>query len=579
MTTINEFDEITKYLKKDYCENTEGNPPYGKCKQSKYHHSELQIDHKDGNPHNNEQSNLWTICSNCHQRKGDYQGDSKTPGRGLLNPTPATFQKVTNKLIDTFSSDSYMKLRNDIREKYFINPLKEAYGNGKINALCGPTGFGKTFGIFVEAAPFHFNKGGRLHIFTSPFTESAPYREIHDYVHRFAKYDNPNHLPQFYHSSEKLNWTSVTDDLEKGYNVTVVMSDQYLAGKGKIDIVEKLVKKYNTLLTRDEASYGMLSTYEISNKILGHVYSSETTQTYYNNFLKLYNAGAHSYGITATPTREMTEIIGAEWNLLNTIPNTLELTPFRKWFRSLQLADWNHNDYVDDTILPNELDSLFAKINAENKRIQEFNKTYECSDISAEKVTGMIVTQTSGGARSKILIADILDYLENGKSLMSSEHTLLVVTADGWKEYDYCGNEVARGKGDEFQTKLNSSNEKAHYLVVINKAVYGVNIKTLGFGLIFRQYGNIAADTEESITLTAEQLLGRFNRINFSKEKIVYLTKKYGPYAVYEYLSIAGIGCFDIKAPNSNQFETAFSNFKENHGTHVMDAMNYLFGY
>lgn len=565
------------YIKKTYCENTIENVVYGICRQNTYHPSELQVDHIDGNPMNNDENNLWTICSNCHQRKGDYQGDSKTPGRGLINPTPQNFKQINDFLISVFSSENYKELRKSIRNTYFIEPLKKAYGNGKINALIGPTGFGKTFGIFVEAAPFHFSNGGRLHIFTSPFTESAPYREIHDYVYRLAEYTKKEQQPKFHHSAHKINWAAVTQDLKDGYNVTIVMSDQYL--KDKIDIVEKLVKNYNTLLTRDEASYGMLSTYDIATKVIGHRYSDDTTQTYYNNFIKLYNAGAHTFGITATPTREMTEAIGASWNLVNTIPNGTELTPFRKWFRSLQLANWNHFDYEDETILPTELDSLFSKVNAENTKIKEFNKAYDCGDISKEKVTGMIVTQTSAGSRSKILIADILDYLESGKSMMSPKHTLLVVTCDGWKEYDSTGTEIAKGKGDEFQSKLNSSDERAHYLVVINKAVYGVNIQTLGFGLIFRQYGNTASDTDEAITLTAEQLLGRFNRVNFSKEKICYLATNYGPYAVYEYLSIAGIGCFDVKAPNSKQFETAFSNFKENHGTHHMDAMNYLFHY
>jgi len=566
-----------KYNKKEYCENTTDEVVFGKCKQRKYHPSELQVDHKDGNPLNDSEDNLWTICANCHQRKGDYFGDSKTLGRGLKNPTSQNFKKIADSLIKIFSTENYKKLRRDIRLEYFINPLKNAYGNGLINALVGPTGFGKTFGIFVEAAPYHYSKGGRLHIFTSPFTESAPYREIHNYVHRLAQYDTPDQLPKFHHSSHRINWSAVNQDLQEGFNVTIVMSDQYMAGK--IHIVEELVKNYDTLLTRDEASYGMLSTYEISTKIIGHRYSDDTTQTYYNNFIRLYNAGAHTFGITATPTREMTEVIGASWNMINSIPNGIELLPFRKWYRSLQLADWNHFDYDDEKILPTELDSLFSKVTAENTRITEFNKTYECDKINKEKITGMIVTQTSGGGRSKILIGNILDYLVSGNSLMSSEHTLLVVTCDGWEEYNSSGIVVDRGKGDEFQTKLNSPDERAHYLVVINKAVYGVNIHTLGFGLIFRQYDNVASDTDESITLTAEQLLGRFNRINFSKEKICYLAKNYGKNVVSDYLSIAGIGCFDVKAPNSKQFETAFANFKENHGTHHSDAMNYLLGY
>jgi hypothetical protein len=61
----------------------------------------------------------------------------------------------------------------------------------------------------------------------------------------------------------------------------------------------------------------------------------------------------------------MTEMIGANWNLVNNIPNETQLTPFRKWFRSLQLANWNHFDYDDDSILPSELDSLFEPFNVE----------------------------------------------------------------------------------------------------------------------------------------------------------------------------------------------------------------------
>lgn len=568
-------------IKKTYCENIEGNPAFGLCKQKTYHSSELHLDHKDGNPFNDSDENKWTICSNCHERKTYFMGDHKTEGRGAINPTTHNFIQVIDFLVRIFKSDAYQKLRRDIRRKYFINPLKKAYGNGLVNCLQGPTSFGKTYGIFVEAAPHHFSQGGRVHIALSPMTDSQGEREISNYVSRVAKYDKKEQQPILYHSDHQggINWTRVLEDLKNGDNVTIVMSDQYFNNEKYLEIAEDIVKNYNTLLTRDEASYGMLSTWEISKTVTGNKYPPTTKQAYYHNFMRMYNAGAHSFGITATPTKEMIDtLIGADWNMANQIPNTVELSPFRKWYRNLDIADWSHNDYGDDAILSDELNNLFAKVTAENVRISEFNKTYECTNIKQEKITGLIVAQTAQGTREKILISDILDFISTDKSIMNPKHTLIVATGDGWKEYDSDGELVEKGNGEVYQDKLKSSNERAHYLVVMNKAVYGVNINTLGFGLIFRQYQNEDED-KESITLTAQQLIGRFNRTNFSNEKIVYLCEKFGPHAVYEYFSIAGIGCFDIKAPRSQQFETAFNNFKENHGTHLMDALNYLFKY
>lgn len=570
-----------KYTKKNYCENTEGTPPYGVCKQNTYHQSELHLDHKDGNPFNNSNENKWTICSNCHERKTHFMGDHKTTGRGIVNPNPNSFQEIVDFLVRLFDSEEYQKLRREIRRKYFINPLKKAYGNKLVNCLQGPTAFGKTYGIFVEAAPYHFSQGGRVHIALSPMTDSQGEREISDYVSRKADYDKKEQQPILYHSDHVggVNWARLIQDLENGDNVTIVMSDQYFNNPEYVEIAEGIVKQYNTLLTRDEASYGMLSSWELSKIVTGNRYPDTTKQAYYHNFMKLYKAGAHSFGITATPTKEMTDaLIGADWNMANKIPNTTELAPFRKWYRNLELADWCHDDYGDKTILSNELNGLFAKVTSENIRIKEFNNQYKCSHIKQEKITAMIVAQTAQGSREKILIGDILDFISTDESMMSPKHTLIVAIGDGWKEYDSNGELVSKGIGETYQDKLKSSKEKAHYLVVMNKAVYGVNINTLGFGLVFRQYQN-EDEENESITLTAQQLLGRFNRINFSLEKIVYLAKNFGPHAVYEYFLIAGIGCFDIKAPRSQQFETAFNNFKLNHGTHLMDSLNYLFSY
>lgn len=47
--------------KKDYCE---------KCgPEIKYHHCQLDVDHRDGNKANNDPSNYQTLCANCHRLK------------------------------------------------------------------------------------------------------------------------------------------------------------------------------------------------------------------------------------------------------------------------------------------------------------------------------------------------------------------------------------------------------------------------------------------------------------------------------------------------------------------------------
>ena len=48
-------------LKLDYCE---------KCgPEVEYHHCQLDLDHKDGNRHNDDPANRQTLCANCHRLK------------------------------------------------------------------------------------------------------------------------------------------------------------------------------------------------------------------------------------------------------------------------------------------------------------------------------------------------------------------------------------------------------------------------------------------------------------------------------------------------------------------------------
>ncbi len=57
------------YAKRPYCES-------GHCKwQGEYEPMMLEIDHKDGDRDNNDLSNLWTLCANCHAFKTRINGD------------------------------------------------------------------------------------------------------------------------------------------------------------------------------------------------------------------------------------------------------------------------------------------------------------------------------------------------------------------------------------------------------------------------------------------------------------------------------------------------------------------------
>jgi hypothetical protein len=86
--TVAEYKRSThryrKYLK-DKCDNRDGHLGY-KCtfpvKLSTVDgRSVLQVDHVDGNPHNNSPKNLKTYCPSCHRVKTYMNNDHITPGR------------------------------------------------------------------------------------------------------------------------------------------------------------------------------------------------------------------------------------------------------------------------------------------------------------------------------------------------------------------------------------------------------------------------------------------------------------------------------------------------------------------
>lgn len=73
-----------KMYKKDYCENC-GFIAVNKC--------QLDVDHIDGDADNNVESNLQTLCSNCHRLKTHTNRDyvSTAANENLLGSHPVLF--------------------------------------------------------------------------------------------------------------------------------------------------------------------------------------------------------------------------------------------------------------------------------------------------------------------------------------------------------------------------------------------------------------------------------------------------------------------------------------------------------
>lgn len=69
-----------KRYRKSYCENRDGRLGF-KCRATNLQSFQLDVDHINGNHHDNRLENLQTLCANCHRYKTKMSGDTKK-GRG-----------------------------------------------------------------------------------------------------------------------------------------------------------------------------------------------------------------------------------------------------------------------------------------------------------------------------------------------------------------------------------------------------------------------------------------------------------------------------------------------------------------
>ena len=69
-----------KKYRKDYCENRDGRLGY-KCTTTIVFSGQLEVDHINGNPYDDREVNLQTLCSCCHAYKTHINKDHATPGR------------------------------------------------------------------------------------------------------------------------------------------------------------------------------------------------------------------------------------------------------------------------------------------------------------------------------------------------------------------------------------------------------------------------------------------------------------------------------------------------------------------
>jgi len=73
-----------RQYRRDYCENIDGRLGYMCTTNTSIWTGVLDVDHIDGNPSNNTEKNLQTLCKCCHAYKTNIYKDYATDGRKTL---------------------------------------------------------------------------------------------------------------------------------------------------------------------------------------------------------------------------------------------------------------------------------------------------------------------------------------------------------------------------------------------------------------------------------------------------------------------------------------------------------------
>ena len=85
-----------KRYRKNYCENIDGRLGFV-CTTTIKDISQLDGDHKDGNPRNNDPKNIQTLCASCHRYKTLKNKDYLTAGRKIkVNKNSNTLDEFMN---------------------------------------------------------------------------------------------------------------------------------------------------------------------------------------------------------------------------------------------------------------------------------------------------------------------------------------------------------------------------------------------------------------------------------------------------------------------------------------------------
>lgn len=481
---------------------------------------------------------------------------------------------VNIKNTKLYDSEFLNEQRSFLSDKYIIEPIKNNIGSKKINVIYAPTGFGKTFSMWMKLAPWWFNEGGgQLFILVSPFLETLDEEEIEDYIQESMLKEGI--FPKTYFNGGKYSMSDVDYALSRGKKVIMTFSDKTLVNKLNDKQFTNLLGKYGnkTMTVRDEISYGMTSDITNAQKNTGWRYQFYKA-AYFKNFVKLLKLGSEVFGLTATPTREQLndlKSVKAEYQIINDMPEKDEMVMYQKWWNSVLPTDYTPEDFDDITLLKKEvmlgMDSLSVK---ERKIVNLFDEAdYEDNNT---KLTMMISLQSAGKNPNRFTIERFFDMLNEfpddfGKRY--EDKTFIVTTSElGWKEYDFFGNETGKGekKGDGWLREMKNPKTPSRLLIVLQKGQYGINIPTLSYGVSFRDSKSDTGDTGETVRTSSKQFLGRFIRTNMGDTEWMLfdrLVKDFGIERGREYLQLKNT--FDFRAVDGpkNFWRDSLEEYKE----------------